>query len=130
MNEKGYGKFGINSRTYKAHRIAWELMKGTLNPNDCVLHRCDTPNCVNPDHLFLGDRRDNFLDCLAKGRRPLGNPRLTLEQVKLIKTAVGKQQDIADEFGCGRSTVSQIRGGKTWVRQLSETDSILGEPSC
>ena len=61
----GYGQFGRHSL---AHRIAWELMYGPIPAGLCVLHRCDNPPCVRPDHLFLGTVADNNHDMCAKGR--------------------------------------------------------------
>lgn len=59
-----------------AHRVAWQLFRGEIPGKLCVLHRCDQRICVNPEHLFLGDPRDNARDCVAKGRNGLP----TLEQ--------------------------------------------------
>jgi hypothetical protein len=56
----------------QAHRLSWEIHNGPVPPRVQVLHRCDNPPCVNPNHLFLGTQRDNVLDCLAKGRRGAG----------------------------------------------------------
>lgn len=63
-----YGSLTVNDRTVQAHRVSWELNNGLIPENAHVLHRCDTPACVNPDHLFLGTHTDNMRDRKAKGR--------------------------------------------------------------
>jgi hypothetical protein len=73
----GYGQFGysIDKDTWKpirAHRASWIIHRGAI-PNDLwVLHKCDTPLCVNPEHLFLGTNQDNMDDMMAKGRGTVG----------------------------------------------------------
>lgn len=67
-------KFGYSKMTYDggryedAHRFSYRLHFGDIPVGMCVLHRCDVPSCVNPEHLFLGTKRDNALDCQAKDR--------------------------------------------------------------
>jgi hypothetical protein len=64
---KGYGRFYRDGAAVLAHRAAWGLFRG--EPADLrVLHKCDNPACVNPDHLFLGTQLDNIRDRDAKGR--------------------------------------------------------------
>lgn len=65
-----YGKTKNRGRTLLAHRVAWEFANGPIPDGLDVLHRCDNPICVNPDHLFLGTHTDNMQDRLAKGRKP------------------------------------------------------------
>lgn len=64
----GYGTVRAGGRSAKAHRVAWELTFGAPAEGLCVLHRCDNPGCVRPDHLFLGTLDDNNKDRAAKGR--------------------------------------------------------------
>ena len=63
---EGYGQVG---RSYKAHRLAWELFRGPIPPKMEVCHRCDNPPCVNPEHLWLGTHSQNIQDMVAKGYR-------------------------------------------------------------
>ena len=58
-----------NRRQWQAHRFAWELLRGPIPSEWCLLHKCDVRNCVNPDHLYLGDRKDNNQDTIKRGRR-------------------------------------------------------------
>ena len=71
----GYGRIN-GGRTgvgvLLAHRASWEIYRGPVPEELCVLHRCDIPQCVNPDHLFLGTHADNVADKIAKGRARFG----------------------------------------------------------
>jgi hypothetical protein len=70
-NAQGYGQFatgGHHGAQVSAHRFAWELTNGPVPDGMFVLHHCDNPPCVRPDHLFLGTQRDNVLDAWSKGR--------------------------------------------------------------
>lgn len=70
LNTYGYGKMGRTREEGPegAHRIAWRLLKGPIPLGMFVLHRCDMPACVNPEHLFLGTQADNIRDSVIKGR--------------------------------------------------------------
>ena len=81
LSHNGYGRFKFFNSKYQAHRITWELYRGYIPKGLLVLHECDTPACVNPDHLFLGTNLDNTLDVIKKGRWGGGGPiRLSKEQ--------------------------------------------------
>jgi hypothetical protein len=63
-----YGVFRINGLTYRANRVAWMLTRGPIPDGWGVLHTCDNPWCVNPDHLFIGTQKINMEDKKGKGR--------------------------------------------------------------
>ena len=68
-SRNGYGKFRLpEGPLTSAHRISWEWAYGPVPEGMCVLHRCDNPPCVRPEHLFLGTIADNNHDCVTKGR--------------------------------------------------------------
>lgn len=116
----GHPQISVGNRIVRAHRVAWELAHGTIPDGLCVCHKCDTPQCVNPDHLFLGTVGDNTRDMVRKGRGVApegernGNARLTIAAVRLVLDASGPAQAIATRLGLSPSTVRDIRIGRTW----------------
>ena len=68
-DKRGYGKFKVdNVAAGKAHRFFYEKLAGPIPPGMLVCHKCDTPPCVNQEHLFLGTDADNMRDKMRKGR--------------------------------------------------------------
>lgn len=124
VNRKGYGDVngrGVPSRL--AHRVSYEFANGPVQAGMCVLHRCDTPACVNPAHLFLGTIADNNADMRAKRRHASGerngSSTLTWKIADAIRAATGTQSQIAARFGVNQSQVSRIKAGLIWRREIA-----------
>jgi hypothetical protein len=134
-NPAGYGNFncaqGLPSKIVLAHRFAWAVHFGAIPEDLKVLHRCDNPACVRPDHLFVGTQQDNVADCVQKQRHaavtapdrlPKGEDhhyafngkKITRETAFDILKADGRQKDIAERFGVDPSLVSRIKARKIW----------------
>jgi hypothetical protein len=120
--EKGYGLYSIKNRNYRAHRVSYEMHKGPIPEGMLVLHQCDNPRCVRPDHLFLGTNADNMADKIAKGREAhVGAPgsanglaKLTEDQVIAIRQEAGTHQQVADKYGVSRRAIMEIRSRRRW----------------
>lgn len=121
----GYGRFKIDGRKDRAHRVSYALHFGGVPEGKCVCHDCpggDNRLCVNPAHLFLGTRLDNNLDMTAKGRVRHGEPHpcatLTEDLVRYIRARYAKggisQRRLARELKVGHKAVEMVLSGRTW----------------
>ncbi len=104
-----------------AHRASWMLHKGAIENELHVLHRCDVPNCVNPEHLFLGTHQDNMFDakikCLYQQGEGHYRAKLNAEKVREIRRlhAAGlRLYQLAKRFEVDRMTIKSILIGATW----------------
>lgn len=130
---KGYGSIGIGTANMRTHRASWMIANAQeVPPGMLVLHRCDNPPCIRPDHLFLGTPRDNMEDMHRKARHPNdrydfsnfargerhGSAKLNRRAVEDIRflAAIGwKQRDLAKEFGVTQRAIWQVIHRKTWA---------------
>lgn len=67
-----YGNIRMGKKRILAHRLSWEIHFGKIPINKLVLHKCDNPACVNPEHLFIGTQLDNIQDRVSKDRSAKG----------------------------------------------------------
>jgi len=124
INEKGYGMIGLprTNKISRAHRVSWELHNGKIPVGLFVLHKCDTPLCVNPEHLFIGTLKDNSQDMVSKGRGVTPDNRgeratwhkLTEAQALDCMTRRMSARKFAEMYGVSRSAVQRIWEGKNW----------------
>lgn len=108
-----YGTFCIEGKKHLAHRYSYSLLKGEIPEGLCVLHQCDNPKCVNPDHLFLGTHMDNTIDKMSKGRQPKGDnhgrSKLTETQVEEIKLSNLTQLELANIYNVSQQHISRLK---------------------
>jgi hypothetical protein len=120
----GYGRFRTNRprRMALAHRVSWEIHYGPVPDGMCVLHRCDNPPCVKPEHLWLGSIADNNQDMDAKGRRrarPLRGDhhpaaKLTSDEVRWLREHRPGPGPAYLLFGISKSAYYYALSGHTW----------------
>jgi hypothetical protein len=116
----GYGLFSLDGRPQSAHRTAYRLMVGEIPNGLDVLHRCDTPRCVNVRHLFLGTQADNAKDMCGKNRQAKGDQVygsiLTASQVLEIRASFPElsMEALAAKFKTSKQTIWRTIKRKTW----------------
>lgn len=125
----GYGVIGTKSGTRRAHRIIYELLIGPIPNGFFLCHHCDTPECVNPGHMFVGTPMDNISDMIKKGRKVSpkvpriqnrgannGNTHFTkadVDEIRNLRSAGIKLKEIAEKFSCSISTVHRVFNRQT-----------------
>jgi hypothetical protein len=129
---KRYPHATVNGKTDLVHRLAYTLAKGIIPPGLLVLHSCDNPRCLNPDHLSIGTNQDNADDMVKKGRStrdrkrpgtgPAGarNPKAKLtpaivKQIREDRRLTGLSvYKIAAKYGIGKSQAYNIISNTHW----------------
>lgn len=122
INASGYGVMKVNGKSTLAHRVSLEAFLGTSAKGKNVLHSCDNPPCVNPDHLRLGTQKDNAEDMVTRGRSARGersgSAKLTEKQVleilAMCERAEVSKAEIGRIYGVSHQTISDISLGKKW----------------
>jgi hypothetical protein len=118
----GYGQISTKNIKEPAHRCSYRMNFGEIPKGLRVLHRCDTPACVNPNHLFLGTQADNMKDMAQKGRHSRtispgernGFAKLTEKDVREIRQSAAPSKMLAMKYGIVTSCIRGIRNGRTW----------------
>lgn len=120
---QGYGWCKVGKERM-AHRGAWILTYGEIPKGKWVLHHCDNPSCVNPEHLFLGNALDNMLDKARKNRcnsvRGESHPASVLKTRdvfkirKLFHSGQMTRRKISERFRVSYAHISSIISGKYW----------------
>lgn len=123
-NARGYGAISLGGRDEGralAHRLSYQLNVGPIADGLCVLHRCDNPGCVRPEHLYIGDRAANNAEMRSKRRHAFGirhkNTRLSDVDVLKIRERYASgdvdAQSLADAYGVARGYLYEvIRGNR------------------
>lgn len=140
VSNKGYGQMQFKlaaggHKNWGAHRFSKALEIGGI-PDKFVLHKCDRPRCVRPDHLFLGTQKDNMSDMARKGRadfktchasmlsgEALPQSKLVAKDVLAIRQALAEGisgKKLAVQYGITEANVSAIKHGVSWKHLLGK----------
>jgi hypothetical protein len=136
LDRNGYGEIYCKATAhFRAHKISWMIHSGSSVPKGiCVLHKCDNPKCVNPNHLYLGTQKDNAKDREERGR---GNRRFlygeehpqhgtnhrsnklsendVLEIRRLWKTGEYTLRELGEKFGVSNGLINNINHRRKWA---------------
>lgn len=130
MTRKRYGHFaagGRKGKQFQSHHVSWELAFGDVPNGLWVLHKCDNPCCVRPDHLFLGTQKDNMKDMHQKKRRISpdfsgeNNPRHKLTKIQVdeirqrYENGETNKSVLGREYGVHNTQISRIIRKKLWL---------------
>lgn len=118
----GYGNFWDGQRYARAHRFSLALHGQPILPGQHVLHSCDNPGCVNPDHLRTGTHSQNMQDAFQRGRGRTpessgennGRAKLTRSDVAEIRSSRATRLELADTYGVSISLIGKIQRREVW----------------
>ncbi len=117
FNNKGYGVIRHFGNQMLAHRMS-VILDGRDPTGKLVMHKCDTPACVNPNHLVMGTNQENMIDCSKKGRICRGekNPssKVNEDVVKAIRESGLNGVQLANTYGVTKNTIYVIKRRRTW----------------
>jgi hypothetical protein len=124
IGASGYGRIMYSRKVIQAHRLSWIVHNGKIPKGLWVLHKCNNRCCCNPNHLYVGTPKDNYLDMIVAGRdgRPKGQEhgmaKLTNKDVLFIRANFVPRKPgnrfFADKYGVHPSLINLIVHRKIW----------------
>jgi hypothetical protein len=104
----------------RVHRAAWQSANGPIPAKLQVLHKCDTPSCCRPSHLFLGTDADNRKDMSAKGRSTFGHraaqAKLTNERALTLYNDPRPYKELVEIYQLSMGAIGNLKTGRTWSK--------------
>lgn len=114
-NRDGYGQISIQKKHEVASRVSYQILYGRISKDKIILHTCDNPPCVNPNHLWAGTHADNMRDMSRKGRAAGGrHQRLKKDVAFAIYKSTLPYHQLAAMYGTTRPTVLRVKQKRRW----------------
>lgn len=121
LSGNGRPQMLFTGKSQAAARVAYQAFVGPIAPKAWILHKCDTSICVNPDHLYQGDRARNIQDAVDRKRLPMGSrhPKAKLNEVLVtIMRSLHKKgwsaRRLTIAFPVSREEIGKICSGRAW----------------
>ena len=126
-SQKGYGQIqegGKGSKHRSVHRLSYEFHFGEIPKGLVIMHKCDNPSCVNPDHLEAGTQSKNIKDAFLRGRKKATPPhkfgeshgatKLKNADVYEIRNSQEISAILSAKYGVSKSAIQRIKSRVTW----------------
>jgi len=121
LGKRGYGYMSINDTNTMAHRVSYEIFVGPVPDGLFVLHSCDNPQCMNPDHLHIGTHEDNMREMMERKRSCAGEKQAfakltneTVLQAIEMHKAGESACSLAKKFNVSSTSMLYALEGRTW----------------
>lgn len=118
----GHLRYKPNGKTVSIHRFLYEYIYGKVSKNLVIRHKCDTPKCINLNHLIVGTQADNVKDMYERKREfhPRGSlnskSKLTEDQVRCIRTIsyIFPRKELQEMFKISKAMLAKILNRSHW----------------
>lgn len=127
---RGYGLLAYQGQRHSAHVLSWVLHHGDVPAGLCVMHLCDNPGCVRPDHLVLGTQAANMIDKMRKRRGGDVTRKLTYAIAQEIRDRIlaGESRGVvSSEYGISLEMTHRIITGRSWTTEPANVDATADE---
>lgn len=126
-DSSGYPQARVNnSKTKTISRIVYEFYKEKIKDGNVILHSCDNPKCINPEHLSQGIHQENMIDMVNKNRRKyrkkldIWEEEIILDVYDLYKSNLYNQRELSEKYNLSRSIINKIVRGVSY-KYLTQT---------
>jgi hypothetical protein len=115
----GYRACRADNKSWYVHHLADYIARGSPKVGTVLLHSCDNPNCINPNHIIRGTHADNVADKVSKRRHDYGvrhyRSRLTITQVREIRANnTDTYAEMSHRYGISKGGIHNIKSGRSW----------------
>lgn len=116
----GYPCIMLDYKRKRLSRVIYEMFNGKIEKNMVIMHLCDNPNCINPQHLKVGTHKQNSQDMVNKNRNKVGeehhSAKLKKEDILYIRNSNKTCNRLAKELNVSTQNILSIKHYKTWKK--------------